>query len=576
MNRFAFRAQQPRLRPVLALFSLLVLAVVAAFASSAAGASAGATPGSGPVASASREAGVPPGARPGDWAEWQHGSQGGRNQPFERQITPATVKNLKLKWSFVFPNQTGVVWSQPAVVGDTLYVGGPDSRFYALNARTGATKWSFDLRPHAGSVPPPSSNQFTQNPVKDGPAVVGDTVFFGDGRANVFALNRHTGRMRWMTKIDTHSNAILSGSPTYFDGRIFIGVSSTEYAIAADDRYPCCTFSGKMVALDTRTGKISWTYRTMPQPKQDGTWPGTTTPRWISSGGSVWSTPVIDPRTRTIYFGAGNNYSGSEGHSDSAIALNLDTGTERWTYQLTHPDAWTVRCVTGQPPGGSCPGLGDDVADELDYDVGSPLMFQIHGRPVVGFTQKSGVYHVFDARTGKIVWQTQLSVGAPNQPWRGIEWGASYDGHQLYVATWRAYPGTLHALNPDTGAINWKTPLPADACTTGGAAHPIKITPPDDPPVCTAGNVAAVSSSPGLVYEGAEDGKMRIYSAKTGENLWTYDSVHMFTGVNGLSGPGGSISGNGGAVVSHGMVYVESGYQLSHGLPGHVLLAFGL
>jgi len=566
MKRTSFRMpRRRRPRLVVALFSLLVLAGVAAFTAPSAGQGG---------AHAFQQGGTPPGARPGDWAEWQHGSQGGRSNPFERKITPANVKNLKLKWSYVFENYTGMVWSQPAVVGDTLYVGGPDSRFYALNARTGATKWSFDLRPTAGPVEP-TGDQFKQNPVKDGPVVVGDTVLFGDNRANVYALNRDTGQKRWSTKIDTHPNAILSGSPTYFDGRIFVGVSSTEYAIAADDRYPCCTFSGKMVSLDVRTGKIGWTYRTMPENKQDGTWPGGT-PRYTPSGGSVWSTPVIDPRTRTIFFGAGNNYSGNTGRSDSAIALNVDTGKERWTHQMTHPDAWTVRCVTGQPPGGSCPGLGDDVADELDYDVGSPLLFQIHGRPVVGYTQKSGVYHVLDVRTGAIVWQTQLSVGAPNQPWRGIEWGASYDGHQLYVATWRAYPGTLHALNPDTGAVKWKTPLPADACTTGGAAHPIQITPPNDPPVCSAGNVAAVSSSPGLVYEGAEDGKMRIYSSKTGENLWTYDSAHMFTGVNGRSGPGGSISGNGGAVISHGMVYVESGYQLSHGLPGHVLLAFGL
>lgn len=562
MDRAFLRAPRTsRLRSVVAALSLLVLAIATGFA-----------PGSVDAAALTDHASMPPGAKPGDWAQWQFGSKGGRYNPFESKINPATVKGLKLKWSYVFENYTGMVWSQPAVVGDSLYVGGPDSKFYALDPKTGAERWSFDLRPYAGPVPPPDADIFQKNAVRDGPAVVGDRVYFGDGRANMFALDRRTGKFLWMKKIDTHPDAMVTGSPTYFDGKIFVGVSSYEYSVAGDDSYPCCTFSGKMLALDARTGNIDWTYRTMPEPKQDGTWPGGT-PKFVSSGGSVWSTPIVDAKTRTLYFGAGNNYSGTGGRSDSAIALNLDTGKERWTHQMTHPDAWTVRCLSTLPPGGSCPGLGDGT--QLDYDVGSALLFQIHGRPVVGFTQKSGIYHVLDAQTGQIVWETQLSIGAANQPWRGIEWGASYDGKQLYIATWRAYPGTLFALNPDTGAINWRTPMPDDACTTGGAANPIRITPPNDPPVCSKGMVSAVTSSPGLVYEGGEDGKMRIYSSATGENLWTYDAVHMFTGVNGRSGPGGSISGNGGAVVSNGMVYVESGYQLSHGIPGHVLLAFG-
>ncbi|MBA9005509.1 outer membrane protein assembly factor BamB family protein [Thermomonospora cellulosilytica] len=509
----------------------------------------------------------------GDWTAWNHDPRGSRHNPHERRITPKTVKNLKLAWAFVFPNHTGATASQPARVGDTLYVGGPDSRFYALDARTGATRWVFDLRPHAGEVAPPEGHLFAKNPVRDGPAVAGDKVFFGDSRGNIFALNRHTGRLAWMTEIDDHPNALITGSPVHHRGKVYVGVSSYEYSVAGDDSYPCCTFSGKMVALDARTGEIDWTYRTMPPVRRDGTWPNGT-PKYAPSGGSVWSTPAIDARTDTIYFGTGNNYSGTEGRSDSIVALDLRTGRERWVRQMTHPDTWTVRCLIPLPPGGSCPGLGDELQDEMDHDVGSPLLFTSRGRTLVGITQKSGIYHVLDARTGEIVWQTQLSIPAHNEPWRGIEWGASYDGHQLYVATWRASPGTLFALDPDTGEINWRSPLPADACETGGAADPIEIDPPPDPARCILGNISAVTSTPGLVYEGGEDGKMRIYSARTGETLWVYDAVRMYTGVNGLSGPGGSISGNGGAVVSHGMLYVNAGYQLTMGIPGHVLLAF--
>ncbi|WP_283133447.1 PQQ-binding-like beta-propeller repeat protein [Rhizohabitans arisaemae] len=541
---------------------------------------AGTTQGAGAVpedARSSRTASpTPPGIRAGDWPTWQQSAKGNRHNAGERRITPKTVKNLKLKWAYVFENHYGNIASQPAVVGGTLYAGGPDSRFYALDAKTGRQKWVFDLRPHAGPVAPPEGELIEKNPVRDGPTVAGDKVYFGDSRGNLFALNRFTGRLAWMTEVDAHPAALLTGSPLYFDGRVYIGVSSYEYLLAGNDQYPCCTFSGKVVSVDAETGKITWTYRTMPEPKRDGTWPSGA-PKYVSSGGSVWSSPAIDPVTRTLYAGSGNNYSGDRGYSDSMLALDIDTGKPRWVRQMTHPDTWTVRCLMPIPPGGSCPGLNDELKDELDYDVGSPGLFTVNGRTLVGFGQKSGIYHALDARTGEIVWQTQLSVQAHNEPWRGVEWGASHDGKRIYVATWRPHPtGTLHALDPATGAILWKNPLPENACSTGGAANPIRITPPDDPPKCVAGLNAAVSSTPGLVYEGGEDGKMRIYSAKTGKVVWTYDAVRMFQGVNGRSGPGGSISGNGGAVISDGMLYVNAGYQMHLGIPGQVMLAFGL
>ena len=131
-------------------------------------------------------------------------------------------------------------------------------------------------------------------------------------------------------------------------------------------------------------------------------------------------------------------------------------------------------------------------------------------------------------------------------------------------------PGILYALDPATGAELWHTPNPADGCTTGGAAQ--------YPDLCTPSFIPAVTTSPGLVYEGSADGKMRVFDSNTGKVLWTYDTVRNFDGVNGLPGFGGAISGGGGAVVADGMVYVQTGYWMAP-YPsdrGHTLLAFGL
>ncbi|MBY8850351.1 PQQ-like beta-propeller repeat protein, partial [Saccharothrix sp. MB29] len=192
------------------------------------------------------------------------------------------------------------------------------------------------------------------------------------------------------------------------------------------------------------------------------------------------------------------------------------------------------------------------------------------GRKMVGIGQKSGVYHVFDAVTGEVVWRRQLSTPQPNLGLTGIQWGTSYDGKALYIATWRANPGALHALDPATGDLLWKTPTPANGCDWGGAAQYRDL--------CELSMTPAVSSTPGLVFEGSGDGKMRAFSARNGRVLWEYDTMQNVQGVNGLPGRGGSLAGGGGAVIVDGMVYVQSGYWMPQ-YPndrGHVMLAFGL
>jgi polyvinyl alcohol dehydrogenase (cytochrome) len=309
-----------------------------------------------------------------------------------------------------------------------------------------------------------------------------------------------------------------------------------------------------------------WRYYTVPEPRQTGTWPGGAA-RWEPSGAGVWSSPVIDPRSGTLYVGTGQNYTGSEGDFDTLLALNARTGAVRWKQKVTDADTWRALC--NEPDAeGYCPGLHDGTA--LDYDIGAtPNIFTVGRRTMVGVGQKSGVYHVFDATTGQVSWRRQLGVPLPSGGISGIQWGSSYDGKRLYIATYFAGPGKLFAVDPAGGDILWETPNPSDGCTTGGAAA--------FPDVCTLAHGPAVTSTPGLVYEGSNDGKMRIYDARTGAVLWTFDTVRDFPGVNGLTGTGSAISASGGAVVSGGMLYVQSGYWPEYPSDnGRVLLAFGL
>jgi polyvinyl alcohol dehydrogenase (cytochrome) len=496
----------------------------------------------------------------GAWPGWQKDLAGSRFNPAESQITPQTVAGLKLKWAFAFPNGDGSNGSQPAVVGDTVYVGGRDAKLYALNADTGTTKWTFDVTPIAGPV---SAN--SPDPLRDGPTVTGNDVIVGDQRGFLYAVNTTSGTLDWSTKLSDHPAAVITGSPLVYNGRVYVGVSSNEEQQAASASYPCCTFRGQLVALDAATGAVDWRYYTTPPATQVGT-TSSGVAQFAPAGGAVWDSPAIDPTSGTVYFATGNNYSGTAGDTDSVIAVDAQTGGLRWKQQMTKPDTWTVGCLqpTDQP---NCPGLTDNSALDLDFGS-SPNLFTVNGRLLVGIGQKSGVYHTFDAATGQIVWQQQVSVPSAPAGEYGIQWGTSYDGTHLYVATWMANPGTLFALDPATGKIDWSQPVPSDACTTGGAAA--------FPNNCNRSMISAVSSSPGLVYEGGADGKMRVYRSSDGANLWQYDTVQQFTGVNGVAGSGGSVSGNGGAVVSNGVLYVQSGYYSFYGIPGNMLLAFKL
>ncbi|HSK96858.1 MAG TPA: PQQ-binding-like beta-propeller repeat protein, partial [Euzebyales bacterium] len=140
--------------------------------------------------------------RDGDWATWQKDLVGSRYASAEHRISAKNVGNLKLKWAFAYPKtENTLVRSEPAVVGDTIYFGGSDSKFYARNARTGAAKWEFDLR----SVDPEG-----RSVVWDGPAVANGKVYFGDARGYFYALDARTGALAWSTRIDAHPFALVT------------------------------------------------------------------------------------------------------------------------------------------------------------------------------------------------------------------------------------------------------------------------------------------------------------------------------------------------------------------------------
>jgi len=117
-----------------------------------------------------------------------------------------------------------------------------------------------------------------------------------------------------------------------------------------------------------------------------------------ASGVSIWTSPVFDDESRTIYIGTGNNFTEPPtANSDAIMAFDAATGQVKWVNQRTPNDIWTIRFPLGP-----------------DSDFGdSPQIYRLpDGRKVVGDGQKNGFYHVLDAATGEVVNFAQFIPGS--------------------------------------------------------------------------------------------------------------------------------------------------------------------
>ncbi|HEY2842124.1 MAG TPA: PQQ-binding-like beta-propeller repeat protein [Bryobacteraceae bacterium] len=472
-----------------------------------------------------------------DWNGWSPSAANNRFQS-AAGLTVDQVQKLKLKWAFGFEGDS-IVFAQPSVIGNNLFVGSASGKVHALDARTGCTHWTFQaesaVRPAIVMVPTGNQN----------------ALLVGDRAGWLYALKAETGDLLWKKKVDDHAGARVTGSPIVHEGVIYVPVASGEETLARRDAYACCTFRGSIVALRVADGSQIWkTYMIAEVPRKTGE-------AWGPSGAGVWSAPTLDARRGRLYAGTGNNYSEpATATSDAIVAVDLKTGKIAWTRQTRPGDILNGNCQAKD----NCPGP--------DYDFGaSPILEHLDGgRDLVLVGQKSGMVYALDPdKDGQIVWQARVGKGGVNG---GVQWGMASDGRNLYAATSDVVRrgaagydpkqgGGLTALRIADGKQVWYTAPPACGDKMG----------------CSPAQSAAVSVIPGVVFSGSLDGHVRAFSTEDGKVLWDFDTVRDFATVNGVKANGGGVDGPG-AVVAGGMLFVGSGYQRTGGMGGNVLLAF--
>ena len=457
------------------------------------------------------------------------------------------VPKLKVKWAFGFPG-AGVAIGQPAIVDGRLFVGSDKGVIYALDAKTGCQYWTFAAEATVRSA-------ITIGKRKDNRVA----AYFGDVKANAYSIDAMTGALIWKKKLDNHAMARVTGSPKLHEGRLYVPMASVEEVGPGNPKYPCCTFRGSLSSLDAETGEVKWKSYTIPDEPKPTKMNSAGVQNYGPAGAAVWLTPTIDAKRRLAYVGTGNDYAQATPYSDAVIAFSLDTGERKWIKQLHQGDAWNFGC--GAPGKVNCP-----AEDGPDFDIGaSPVL-----RKWLIVGQKSGMVHALDPDSdGKVIWQTRIGQGGKLG---GVQWGLAADQEMAYVALSDIEngmdrskplppPGGVFALDLKTGAKVWATLPPKPACAGERG--------------CSAAQMSAVAVIPGIAFAGGMDGTLRAYETKTGKIVWEVDTRPAVTTVNGVAAKGGSISG-GGPVVTGGMVFVNSGYGALGGMPGNLLLAFGL
>ncbi len=490
------------------------------------------------------------------WTGWGPAPDNMRFQPAAAAGLGSQIGNLQLKWSFGFPGDV-IAFAAPTVIRGTLFVGSAGGMVQALDARTGCIHWSYQA---AG-------------PVRTPPTVTADRgrqlLVFTDQIGGVYALDATSGRQAWKTRVETHEATRLTGAIAVHDGLAFVPAASWEESRAVDPAYPCCTFRGSVSALNIRDGKLVWKTWMVPEPQQTHV-TAAGTKRYGPSGVGVWSAPAIDAARGLIYVGTGNDYTHpATPLGDAVVAIQMKTGNIAWSRQVSPKDVFNAQCARG----------GDKECGP-DHDFAAPILF-VHapdGRELLIAGQKSGVVSALDpADQGKVLWQTRVGVGGSSG---GVQWGMASDGARVYAAVADAVrnagdQGSLQIGNASFDPVQGGGLTALDVLT--GAKVWFAPSTPCSPPRegCSPAQPGAVTVIPGAVISGSMDGHLRAFSTDDGRKIWDVDTQRRYNTLNGVAAQGGSLDGAG-AVVVDGMLYINSGYPRLGGVPGNVLLAYGL
>ena len=345
---------------------------------------------------------APSSVRPGDWPEYGYDSGGGRYSPLT-QITPQNVNRLQLAWSYHMnpvPSQKQArvpfATTSPLVVDGRMFLGTPYGRVVALDATTGKQLWAYELP--TGDQPPFRGLGYWPGDARHAPRLI-----FGTLRGRMVALDAATGApskgFGENGMVDTKTPEIMNGLPDAFYGYSAPPVIYKNIAITGSrvQESPSKGAAGDARAWNVITGKLEWTFHSIPRPgeKFHETWEDD---GWKQrSGVNIWNMLSVDQARGIAYlpFGAptfdryGGDHKGANLFANSLVAVEAATGKYLWHFQTVHHDIWdldlhtTPVLLTVKKEGKEIPAVA--VMNKTAFLF---LLNRVTGEPIYGVTEK--------------------------------------------------------------------------------------------------------------------------------------------------------------------------------------------
>src|SRR3954454_9257006 len=335
-----------------------------------------------------RSASVPGGAAHTTWSDYL-GAPDSAQYSALSQVNKSNVGQMEQAWFYPAGNNGFRFGFNPLVVDNVMYVLGKDNAVIALDASTGREVWVHDNNKprsvtHRGISYWESKDRSNRR------------LFYSTNNI-LHALDATTGKL--IPSFGDHGNvdlreglgrdpktirAIQPSRPgPVFENLLILGSATGEEYGAPP---------GDLRAFDVLTGKLVWTFHTIPHPGEVGydTWPKEA---WKTIGGTnTWGEITVDEKRGIAYFPIGSptydfygaDRKGANLFSDCLLALDARTGKYLWHYQTVHQDLWEYR-LTAAP---------------------KLLTLQHAGKRVdiVAEAGKNGFLYVFDRVTGKPLW----------------------------------------------------------------------------------------------------------------------------------------------------------------------------
>ena len=358
----------------------------------------------------------------GEWHEYAGDVLGTKYSPLD-QITSANVQELEVAWrwpSLDLPLQasnplwlTGRNEDTPLMANGVLFTVTGLGLVAALDPGTGVTRWSYD--PESYKAGKPNNVGFIQRGLAYWTDGDRERLLLGTGDAYLISIDARTGKpdpgFGNEGKVDLTVGIPGAARARNFSARrplvagdVIVMGSNIADTIPNQQMPP-----GDVRAFDVRTGKLLWTFHTIPREFEYGydTWLNDS----ATSNGSanVWAGMSYDPDLDYIYLptssadsnGYGGNRPGANLFSDTLLCLEAKTGARVWHFQTVHHDIWDYDLP-------AIPILGDITVD---------------GRLVRAVMQvsKQGFTYVLDRETGQPVWPIEERP-VPQSPTMPGEW----------------------------------------------------------------------------------------------------------------------------------------------------------